>query len=138
METKRFDLKQEPENGWWKIIDTVSEISIRFKEHEFNDTQSVNVPDNFPADPQRIARIMQEMGDWLFLHHYSVIFHPGKYEMRFDEDSERIIIIRHAHPKFRIVFEDDCTLSKAIQKVKGAAAFMQSWQRRHTFGKEDN
>lgn len=131
MKTKRFNLRTEPDYGWYRVTDTESGISIRFKQYEFNETQEVSVPDVFPADPELISRAMQEIGNWLFRHHYSVIFPPGKYELKFDEDTERITVIRHVPPRFILTFEDDCSLSKAIQKVKGAAAFMRAWMNRH-------
>lgn len=131
MKTKRFNLRTEPDYGWYRVTDTESGISIRFKEREFNETQDVSIPNDFPADPQMIARIMQLMGDWLFRHCYSVIFPPREYEVRFDEDTERIMVIRHVPPRFILSFEDDCTLSEAIEKVKAAAAFMKGWQERN-------
>lgn len=48
----RFELKNEA-GDTWTLVDTVSGISLRFKEHELNETQQVSIPESFPADPVR-------------------------------------------------------------------------------------
>ena len=57
----RFELKNEA-GDTWVLTDTVSGISLRFKEHELNETQQASIPESFPADPVRASRIMQAMG----------------------------------------------------------------------------
>lgn len=126
---KRFELKKDA-GDTWTLTDTVSGISLRFKEHEFNETQQVSIPESFPADPVRASRIMQAMGEYMFTYHYSIAFPVPKFEIRPDEDTGKLTVIRHTPPRFKIIFEDECDLRKAVQKVKAAAAFMQGYEHR--------
>lgn len=126
---KRFELKKEI-GDTWTLTDTVSGISLRFKEHELNETQQVSIPESFPADPVRASRIMQAMGEYMFTYHYSIAFPVPKFEIRPDEETGRLTVIRHTPPRFKIIFEDECDLRKAVQKVKAAAAFMQGYEHR--------
>lgn len=126
---KRFELKNDA-GDIWVLTDTVSGISLRFKEHELNETQQVSIPESFPADPVRASRIMQAMGEYMFTYHYSIAFPVPKFEIRPDEETGKLTVIRHTPPKFKIIFEDECDLRKAVQKVKAAAAFMQGYEHR--------
>ena len=80
----RFELKNEA-GDTWTLVDTVSGISLRFKEHELNETQQVSIPESFPADPVRASRIMQAMGEYMFTYHYSIAFPVPKFEIKPDE-----------------------------------------------------
>lgn len=126
---KRFELKKDA-GDTWILTDTVSGISLRFKEHELNETQQVSTPESFPADPVRASRIMQAMGEYMFTYHYSIAFPVPKFEIRPDEETGKLTVIRHTPPRFKIIFEDECDLRKAVQKVKAAAAFMQGYEHR--------
>lgn len=134
----RFELKNEA-GDTWTLTDTISGISLRFKEHELNETQQVSIPESFPADPVRASRIMQAMGEYMFTYHYSIAFPVPKFEIRPDEETGKLTVIRHTPPRFKIIFEDECDLRKAVQKVKAAAAFMQGYEhrRRALLGEED-
>ena len=125
----RFELKNES-GDVWTLTDTVSGISLRFKEHELNETQQVSIPESFPADPVRASRIMQAMGEYMFTYHYSIAFPVPKFEIKPDEETGKLTVIRHTPPRFKIIFEDECDLRKAVQKVKAAAAFMQGYEHR--------
>lgn len=136
---KRFELKNES-GDTWVLTDTVSGISLRFKEHEFNETQQVSIPESFPADPVRASRIMRSMGEYMFTYHYSIAFPVPKFEIRPDEETGKLTVIRHTPPKFKIIFEDECDLRKAVQKVKAAAEYMQRYEyrRRAMLGKDED
>lgn len=49
-------------------------VSITFVKGMYNESQSVEVPDNFSADAVVLAGIMREIGDWLVEFHYDVLF----------------------------------------------------------------
>ena len=135
----RFELKNEA-GDTWTLVDTVSGISLRFKEHELNETQQVSIPESFPADPVRASRIIQAMGEYMFTYHYSIAFPVPKFEIKPDEETGKLTVIRHTPPRFKIIFEDECDLRKAVQKVKAAAAFMQrhEYRRNAMLGKDDD
>lgn len=56
------------------FTDTENKIVIRFKEHEFNDSQEVTVLEDGETNPHVLARVMREMGDWIGRHHYDKVF----------------------------------------------------------------
>ena len=79
---KRYRLdKSDDLPGWWVITDLKNLIVVRFKEHEFNETQQVTLLDDSPfvgrtdcAD--ELATIMRELGDYVFRHCYSIALPP--------------------------------------------------------------
>ena len=74
MDGMRFKLERSKERpGWWVYTDTVNEIVIRFKEHDFNGTQEVTHLREM-TDYMAAARIMREMGDWIGRHHRDIVF----------------------------------------------------------------
>ena len=73
-EAMRFKLEQSKERpGWWVYTDTVNEIVMRFKEHDFNGTQEVTHLREM-TDYMAAARIMREMGDWIGRYHRDIVF----------------------------------------------------------------
>jgi virulence-associated protein VapD len=55
------------------VTDTVNNIVITFKEHQFNNTQNVTfLNDEVNADALQVARIMQEIGQWLYDNHRDI------------------------------------------------------------------
>ncbi len=55
------------------VTDTVNNIVITFKEHRFNDTQNVTfLNDEVNADALQLARIMREVGQWLYDNHRDI------------------------------------------------------------------
>lgn len=56
------------------VTDTVNNIVITFKEHQFNDTQNVTfLNDVVNADALHVARIMREIGQWLYENHRDIL-----------------------------------------------------------------
>ena len=70
----RFILQESETPGWWVFTDTEYKIVIRFKEHNFNDTQEVTILEDGEANPHVLARVMREMGDWAVRHHADKVF----------------------------------------------------------------
>ena len=70
----KYLLQESETPGWWVFTDTENKVVIRFKEHEFNDTQEVTVLEDGDINPLSAARIMREMGDWLAAHHIDKVF----------------------------------------------------------------
>ena len=72
MRMKRFELKKSDSlAGGWVLTDTVNLVVIKFKEHEFNETQKITLLDeekfkNMPDVAQKIATITREMGEYMF------------------------------------------------------------------------
>lgn len=56
------------------VTDTVSNIVVTFKEHQFNDTQHVTfLNDEMNTDALQLARIMREIGQWLYENHRDIL-----------------------------------------------------------------
>lgn len=121
MERYRLD-KSNDLPGWWVITDLKHLVVVRFKEHEFNETQQVTLLDDSPfvgrADcADELATIMRELGDYVFRHCYSIAFPMPVYEIK--EEGDKQFIVRNKFPKFTLEVQDDCTpkqLSDAIRK----------------------
>lgn len=73
----RFKIEPSTQqNGWWAVTDTENLIVVRFREHQFNETQQVTVLDESKFAPisaataTQVAHIMCEIADWLRANHY--------------------------------------------------------------------
>ncbi|WP_289191599.1 hypothetical protein [Bacteroides acidifaciens] len=77
---KRFILQPSQEPGFWVATDTEHNIVIKFREHQFNDTQKITLLDgntfDRTDDATRIATYLREIADWLRREHYNTIMTP--------------------------------------------------------------
>lgn len=72
---ERFILQPSQEPGFWVATDTENGVVIKFKDHEFNDTQKVTtLEDEDPEDYMLMARAMREIGEWLVANHPDKVF----------------------------------------------------------------
>ena len=56
------------------VTDTVNNIMLTFKEHQFNETQHATfLNDEVNADAVQLARIMREIGQWLYENHRDIL-----------------------------------------------------------------
>jgi len=70
---ERFTLNKATEPGWWLVADTQNGVVIKFKEHQFNDTQEVKMTDECKEKSvSDLARIMREIGDWMANNYYNI------------------------------------------------------------------
>lgn len=66
---ERFTLTQIADRpGWWSVTDSRSGVRIDFEAGNFNDSQEVVVPDTVRPDAQRLARLMNEFGEFMSGH----------------------------------------------------------------------
>lgn len=74
----RFKLeKSTRQKNWWVLTDTENLVVIRFKEHEYNETQKVSILDESKLNDNKdlvsiMARIMREMGDYMATNYYCI------------------------------------------------------------------
>lgn len=103
-------------------------LVCEFEAHKYNETQQFPDMGHLPADPQKIATAMRELGDWLFSHHYAEIFPIPAYEVRLSEDDSQLHVLRHKAPVMDAVFETDdlkaiaealAKASEFVRKLKG-------------------
>ena len=79
MAQDRFVLKPSSEPGSWVATDTEHNVSIKFREHQFNETQEVLLDgDTFASieDAARVASCLREMEGWLRREHYDIAMPP--------------------------------------------------------------
>lgn len=126
---RRFVLEKSQDlPGWWVLTDTENLVVVKFKEHEFNESQKVtfinddqSVIENLGA--QGIARVLREMGEYMFSHWYSIALPTPVFEFRQDEEKDRMLLIRNNFPKLTIEINDTCDLKQLSDALKDAGEF---------------
>lgn len=127
----RYEFTSHPEKaGWYLVTDTKWMLSCEFREHEFNETQTFSGLDRLGSDPEKVAKAMREMGDWLFLHHYYEALPPTSYEIRLSEDDTELHVIRHKFPEMDARFETDDLEAIARALAKASEFIRKRYNRR--------
>ena len=130
VEQHRFKLeKSKEQEGWYVLTDTENLVVIKFKKHEFNETQKIIHLENNQEvirklGPQGIARVLREMGDYMFTHWYSIALPTPVFEFRQDDENDRMLLIRNKFPKFTLEIQDDCDLKQLSDALKAAGEFV--------------
>lgn len=126
---RRFVLEKSQDlSGWWVLTDTENLVVVKFKEHEFNDNQKVTFIDDDQSvieklGAQGIARVLREMGEYMFSHWYSIALPTPVFEFRQDEEKDRMLLIRNKFPKLTIEINDTCDLKQLSDALKAAGEF---------------
>lgn len=74
----RFKLEKSTRSkDGWVLTDTENLVVIRFKEHQYNNTQKISILEesdltNNPSAASIMATIMREMGDYMASNHYCI------------------------------------------------------------------
>lgn len=119
---ERFILRKcDDVPDWWVLHDKDNGIVIRFKEHEFNETQEVKLTTP-NTDAQQLATAVREIGDWLFSHAYSVAMPTPTFEFR--EWKDKTLILRNKHPRLTINIEDECDAKQLADALRSASEFV--------------
>lgn len=125
----RFKLEKSQDLlGWWVLTDTENLVVVKFKEHEFNESQKITFIDDDKSVVERlgaqgIARILSEMGDYMFSHWYSIALPTPIFEFRQDDENDRLLLIRNKFPKLTIEINDTCDLKQLSDALKAAGEF---------------
>jgi hypothetical protein len=122
----RYEFIEHAErNDWYVVTDTKWMFVCEFQAHSFNETQKfIDFGMLDGKDAQTVATAMRELGDYMYLHHYSEAFPAPTYELRLSEDDTELHIIRHKEPYMDAMFETDdlkeiaSALSKAAEFIK--------------------
>lgn len=126
----RFKLERSKEKqDWWVLTDTTNLVVIQFKEHCYNDTQKVSpIEDRLildsPDPAGKLAKILQEMGEYMFTHWYSIAMPIPVFEFRQDDENDKILILRNKFPKLTIDIQDDCSAKQLSDALKAAGEFV--------------
>lgn len=127
---RRFILEKSQDlPGWWVLTDAENLVVLKFKEHEFNESQHVTFIDEDKSvieklGAQGIAQILREMGDYMFTHWYSIALPTPVFEFRQDDENDRMLLIRNKFPKFTLEIQDDCDLKQLSDALKAAGEFV--------------
>ncbi len=127
---RRFILEKSQDlPGWWVLTDAENLVVLKFKEHEFNESQQVTFIDEDKSvieklGAQGIAQILREMGDYMFTHWYSIALPTPVFEFRQDDENDRMLLIRNKFPKFTVEIQDDCDLKQLSDALKAAGEFV--------------
>lgn len=70
----RFILQKSTRPGWWVLTDTSNGIVVRFEQGRFNESQKITWLNDEPvSDYMQIARIMREIGEYMYENHKELI-----------------------------------------------------------------
>lgn len=73
--TERFILQPSQEQGFWVATDKDNGIVVKFREHQFNETQQVTLlnGDTFKSaeEAMKLVTYIREIADWLRNNHYN-------------------------------------------------------------------
>lgn len=77
MSTTRFILQPSQDPGFWVATDKENGIVVKFREHQFNETQQVTLldGDTFSSTEKalKVATYLRELSDWLRDNHYNKV-----------------------------------------------------------------
>lgn len=132
----RYKVEKSTKAGWWVVTDLQNGVVIRWQDHQLNDTQRVTFLDDDKEVIKRlgadgIARVMNDIGDWLFSHHYSKILDTPVHELQLSEDDKELRLIRHKDPKFTVLIESDSSPERVGSALKKAGEFLIKYKRRY-------
>ncbi len=70
----RFVLQKSTRPKWWVFTDTENGIVVRFEQGKFNESQRITgLNDELPDDYMVVARVMREIGEYLYENHKELI-----------------------------------------------------------------
>ena len=134
---RRFILEKSQDlPGWWVLTDTENLVVLKFKEHEYNESQQVTFLDEDKSVIERlgaqgIAQVLREMGDYMFTHWYSIALPTPVFEFRHDDEKDRMLLIRNKFPKFTLEIQDDCDLKQLSDALKAAGEFVTKFKNQY-------
>lgn len=124
----RYDLRpSESLPNWWVLTDKENNVVLRFEAHRFNETQKVSLLDDSKITAttvQSLATILREMGDWMFEHHYGLIFPTPVYELQTSEDDGKLYLLRNKPPRFRMEIQDTADANSYAAALRKAAEYL--------------
>ena len=131
---KRFRLEKSQDlPGWWVLTDTENFVVLKFKEHEYNESQQITFLNEDKSvieklGAQGIEQILREMGNYMFTHWYSIALPTPVFEFRQDDENDRMLLIRNKFPKFTLEIQDDCDLKQLSDALKAAGEFVMKFK----------
>lgn len=131
---RRFILEKSQDlPGWWVLTDTENLVVLKFKEHEYNESQQITFLNEDKSvveklGSQGIAQVLREMGDYMFTHWYSIALPTPVFEFRQDDENDRMFLIRNKFPKFTLEIQDDCDLKQLSDALKAAGEFVMKFK----------
>ena len=109
-------------NGW-VLTDKENGIVVTFDDGEFNETQKITPLEDVSHTPQELARIMQELGEWVVRHHGSKCF-KQPYGIEYSEDDSTCFLYRRKSPRWRLEIQDNVDKNNLASSLKKAAEWL--------------
>ncbi len=134
---RRFILEKSQDlPGWWVLTDTKNLVVLKFKEHEYNESQQVTFIDDDKSvieklGTQGIEQVLREMGDYMFTHWYSIALPTPVFEFRQNDENDRMLLIRNKFPNFTLEIQDDCDLKQLSDALKAAGEFVMKFKNQY-------
>lgn len=70
----RFLLQKSTQPGWWVLTDTINQVVLQFREHDYNNSQKVTfLNGNKVPSVMYAPRILREMGAYLVENHKELL-----------------------------------------------------------------
>lgn len=107
----------------WVLTDKENGIVVTFEDGKFNETQKVTPLEDVNHAPQELARIMQELGEWVVRHHGSKCF-KQPYGIEFSEDDSTCFLYRRKSPRWRLEIRDNVDKNDLASSLKKAAEWL--------------
>ncbi len=126
----RYKLERSTHPDWWVLTDMDALVVIQFEEHRFNETQKVTILEDskFNGNPEyvasELARVLAAMGDYMYSHWYSIAMPTPTFELREDDEGERLLLIRNKFPKFTIEIQDTCDKNALSGALRAASEYI--------------
>ena len=109
-------------NGW-VLTDKENGIVVTFDDGEFNETQKITPLEDVSHTPQELARIMQELGEWVVRHHGSKCF-KQPYGIEYSEDDSTCFLYRRKSPRWRLEIQDRVDKNNLASSLKKAVEWL--------------
>lgn len=109
-------------NGW-VLTDKENGIVVTFEDGKFNETQKVTPLEDTSHTPKELARIMQELGEWVVRHHGSKCF-KQPYGIEYSEDDSTCFLYRRKSPRWRLEIQDSVDKNNLASSLKKAAEWL--------------
>lgn len=109
-------------NGW-VLADKENGIVVTFEDGEFNGTQKITPLEDVSHTPQELARIMQDLGEWVVRHHGSKCF-KQPYGIEYSEDDSTCFLYRRKSPRWRLEIQDRVDKNNLASSLKKAAEWL--------------
>lgn len=107
----------------WVLTDMKNGVVITFEDGNYNETQKVTMLDDTHLTANELAKIMQELGEWVVKYHSSKCF-SQPYGIEYSEDDTKCYLYRRKCPKWRLEIQDNVDKKNLADSLRKAAEWL--------------